>query len=146
MDTKVLAGLVHRKRECFAQLAELVRRQEALIEAEQMAQLLDVLAVKQRLLGELEQIERGLDPFRGEQPQERRWASEADRQRCAQELDDCQRLFGQIVTQERKCETELSRRRDQTAERLQGTHRARDAHNAYTADGGGTFSQMDFSM
>jgi hypothetical protein len=146
MDTALLAALVHRKRDCLAQLAGLVRRQQALIESEQMALLLDVLAVKQRLLRDLEQIERELTPFRGEQPGERRWATLDDRRRCAAELDDCQRLLKDIVAQERQSETELSRRRDQTAERLQGTHRARDARDAYTAGDGRDLNRMDLSM
>lgn len=145
MDTATLAQLVHRKRECLAQLASLVRRQQTLIEEEQMALLLDVLAAKQRLLRGLDEIERALDPYRAEQPDQRRWPTPDDRRRCADELEDCRRLLDQIVTQERQCEGELSRRRDQAAERLQGTHRARDARNAYIGDGPG-LSQMDLSM
>jgi len=146
MDTALLAQLVHRKRECLSQLAGLVRRQQALIEAEEIARLLDVLAVKQRLLRDLEKIERALDPCRNEQPSERRWASPDDRQRCAAELDDCRRLLAEIMAQERACETDLSRRRDLAAEQLQGRHRARDARNAYTAGDGRGINQMDLSM
>jgi flagellar biosynthesis/type III secretory pathway chaperone len=146
MDTAILAQLVHRKRECLVQLAGLVRRQQTLIEAEEMTHLLDVLAAKQRLLHELEKIERALDPFRGQQPAERRWASPDDRQRCATELDDCRRLLAEIVAQERLCESDLSRRRDQAAEQLQGSHRARDARRAYTAGDGPSINQMDLSM
>ena len=145
-DTALLAALVHRKRECLAQLAGLVRRQQALIEAEQMALLLDVLAVKQRLLGELERIERGLDPFRNQQPSARPWPTAEDRRRCAAELDDCRCLLQEIVARERQSEDELSRRRDQTAERLQSTHRARDARSAYTSHDGRDLNQMDLSM
>jgi hypothetical protein len=107
---------------------------------------MDVLAVKQRLLRNLEQIERSLDPFRSAEPNERRWATPADRERCAGELEDCRRLLDQIVVEERHSETELSRRRDLAGERLQGTHRAHDAHNAYTAGDGRDLSQMDLSM
>jgi hypothetical protein len=146
MDTALLATLVHRKRECLAQLAGLVRRQQVLIEAEEMAHLLDVLAAKQRLLRDLEQIERELAPFRNQQPNERPWPTPEDRRRCAEELDECQRLLKEIVAQEQRSETELSRRRDQTAERLQGTHRARDARTAYTAGDGRGLNQMDLSM
>jgi flagellar biosynthesis/type III secretory pathway chaperone len=145
MDTATLAQLVHHKREYLAQLASLVRRQQTLIEAEQMSLLLDVLGAKQRLLRGLEQIERGLDPYRQEQPDQRRWAKPEDRQRCAAELEECRQLLDQIVTLERQCESDLSRRRDQAAERLQGMHLARDARSAYTGEGPG-LSQMDLSM
>jgi hypothetical protein len=146
MDTALLAQLVHRKRECLTQLAGLVRRQQALIEAEEMARLLDVLAVKQRMLHELEKIERALDPCRNEQPAQRHWASPEERQRCAADLDDCRRLLAEIVAQERLCEADLSRRRDLAAEQLQGSHRARDARSAYMAGDGRDINQMDFSM
>ena len=44
-----------------------------------MSGLLDVLSAKHRPLGELRRIERALEPFRGEDPDERRWASPAER-------------------------------------------------------------------
>lgn len=146
MDTALLAALVHRKRECLVQLAGLVRRQQALIEAEQMGLLLDVLAVKQRLLGEVQRVERALDPFRGQPPGERPWPTPEDRRRCAAELDDCQRLLGEIVVQERRSEGELARRRDETSQRLQGTPRAHEARNAYTAGDERGLNQMDLSL
>lgn len=142
MDTHVLAELVHRKRDCLRQLAELVRRQQPLIEAEEMAHLLDLLAAKQRLVGELEGIERQLRPFAREKADERRWTSDAERDRCAAELDDCQRLLDEILARETRSEAELSRRRDHVHERLEGNHRAYQARQAYT--GGGANSQVDF--
>jgi hypothetical protein len=143
MDTQILVELVRQKRECLAQLAELVRRQESLIEAEEMAHLLDLLAAKQRLVGELEGIERKLRPFQKQKAEERRWASDRQRAECAADLEACQRMLDQILRQERRSEAELTLRRDRTHERLEGTHRARDARQAYSSDDG--LNQVDFS-
>lgn len=143
MDTEILAELVRQKRECLVQLAELVRRQQPLIEAEEMAHLLDLLAAKQRLVAELEGIERKLHPFRKEKAEQRRWTSDRQRARCAEDLEAIKRLLDEILDRERRSEAELSRRRDQVHERLEGTHRAQDARQAYTA--GENLNQVDFN-
>jgi len=143
MDTQILAELVQQKRECLVQLAELVRRQQSLIEAEEMAHLLDLLAAKQRLVAELEGIERKLHPFRKQKAEERRWASDRQRAGCAQDLEAIKRLLDEILDRETRSEAELSRRRDQAQERLEGTHRAHDARQAYLA--GDDLNQVDFS-
>ena len=145
MDTQTLAELVRQKRECLVQLAGLVRRQQSLIEAEEMAHLLDLLAAKQRLVAELEGIERKLKPFRKQKAEERRWTSDQQRARCAEDLGACQRLLDEILDKETRSEAELSRRRDQTHERLEGTHRAHDARQAYTFPTGEDLNQVDFS-
>jgi hypothetical protein len=143
MDTEILAELVRQKRECLQQLVELVRRQQSLIEAEEMAHLLDLLAAKQRLVVELEGIERKLHPFRKQKAHERQWASDRQRARCADDLETIKRLLDEILQRETQSEADLSRRRDQAHDQLEGTHRAQDARQAYLA--GEDLNQVDFS-
>jgi len=141
--TDVLAELVRSKLVCLEQLHELGRRQYDLIERDDMTTLLDVLAGKQRTLMTLQQIERGLDPFRGEDPQQRRWTTPQQRQTCSGQLDRCEALLDEIVQQEKRSEQELVRRRDRVASQLQGAHLACQARGAYTAETSQNVNQLD---
>ena len=44
-----------------------------------MTQLLDLLAAKQQMLNDLQRIERGLDPFRSQDPDLRQWPNPESR-------------------------------------------------------------------
>jgi hypothetical protein len=134
MDTDILAGLIHRKHQFLVQLHGLGRRQLHFVELGDMTSLLDVLAVKQGILHELQRIEIALGPFRGQKPEERRWRSAADRNRVAAELDACEGVLKEIVAQEKQSEEALIRRRDSTAVQLQEVSLASRARGAYTRD------------
>ena len=145
LETDRLAELIQRKRSCLAQLHQMGMKQLELVADGAMAKLLEVLAAKQRLLVNLHQIERALDPFRGQSPEERRWPSAAEREKCAEELTQCETLLGEIVTQEKQSEAELIRRRDEAAQRLQGAHVASLARGAYGVKSPAGISQLDLS-
>lgn len=130
-ETDLLSELIQRKQECLSQLKVMGRRQAEVVESGSMTDLLDVLAAKQRLLSRLEQTERELDPFRGQDPEQRRWRTPQLRQACADKLAQCATLLREIITQEKESERDLIRRRDQAAVRLQGAHRADEARCAY---------------
>lgn len=136
-DTDLLDELIERKLACLRQLEEVGEAQLHLVRHGGMTELLDVLGVKQRLLRDLQAIERSLGPFRNQDPDERRWPSPAARQRCAQHIDQCEVLLSHIVAREKESERELIRRRDQAAAQLEGTHRAQQARQAYAAQSPG---------
>lgn len=133
LSTDLLGDLIRRKHTCLLHLRDLGLRQLGLVRQGSMDELLDVLAAKQHLLVELQRIERGLDPFRHEDPETRSWRSPEDRQRCAEELARCDSLLAEIMAQEKQSEQELIRRRDEAARRLQGVHTAAQAREAYAA-------------
>jgi hypothetical protein len=143
LETALLADLIGRKHACLLELRDMSRRQSELIHEGDMAGLLDVLSVKQRKLVQLQQLEKALDPFRGQGPQERRWRSPLDRRRCQEDLQQCESLLAEIISQEKLSEAALVRRRDQTADRLQGVHLAARARGAYTAASPRDASQID---
>jgi hypothetical protein len=133
LGTDILADLIRAKRACLAQLRDMGRQQLEWIEAGEMTRLLDVLSARQRTIGQLQRIERALDPFRADDPQQRRWRSPQDRAACAEQLQQCETLLGEIVSQEKCSEAALIRRRDQSAARLQEIHLAAHARGAYAA-------------
>jgi hypothetical protein len=142
-DTDILADLVRAKRSCLIQLRDAGRRQLELIDGGNMTALLDLLAAKQRTIAQLQRIERALDPFRGQDPERRRWRTLQDRAACSEQLQQCEMLLGEIISQEKCSEGSLTRRRDEAAVRLQGAHLAGVARGAYTAQPQFNVSQLD---
>ena len=91
LDTDLLSDLIQRKRSCLVQLRNMGEKQLELVHEGNITQLLELLAVKQHVLVQLQQVERQLDRFRGEDPQKRQWISPQKRQECAANLADCER-------------------------------------------------------
>jgi hypothetical protein len=133
LDTNLLADLVRAKHTCLVQLRDMGRRQLELVDEGNMTALLDVLSAKQRPLVELQRIEKALDPFRSQDPQQRCWRTAEDRAACADCLRQCDDLLAEIVGQEKRSEAALARRRQETAIQLSGVHLAGQALGAYAA-------------
>lgn len=139
-ETERLAELISGRRELLEQLREVSGRQLDVIGEGDMQRLFALLSSKQVLLGRLQQVDRQLEPFRGQDPDSRRWRSTADRERTRQTAQRCESLLGEIMLVEKQCEAELTRRRDDTAGMLAGMHTAAKARSAYgdaLADSGG---------
>lgn len=134
LDTHLLTELMSRKFDCLIQLHELGRRQFQLVDSGEATQLLKLLSAKQMLITRLQEIEGELNPFRGQKPEERQWASPAARARCAELIERGQELFREIMLQEKRSEKRLIERRDEVAVRLQTAHTASQARGAYLAE------------
>ena len=132
-DTNILAALIQRKHECIVQLCALGQRQWTAIQDANMTQVLDVLALKQRVLTELQRMERLMEPYRHESPEERQWSTPELRERCAGQQQECEQMLQEIVQQEKVSEQEMIRRRDEAAARLEGFHQTRQVNDAYKA-------------
>jgi hypothetical protein len=145
MTTQILTSLLESKHECLTQLRDLGVRQLERIEEGDMSTLMKVLSAKQRLLTDLHQIERQLDPFRNQSPESRLWRTPSDRQHCAQLTTHCQLLFSEIVAQEREAESRLIVRRDDAEQSLRGLHVAAGAHGAYLQETTEFTSSIDLS-
>jgi hypothetical protein len=130
-STDKLAELVGSKHDCLCALKELSRQQAELISGGDLGSLMKLLAAKQRYINELRQIDRLLEPFRQQDPEQRPWPSIELRQQCAQQAKRCETLLREIVAQEERCDAILRRRRDETAQQLQGMHQASQARAAY---------------
>ena len=145
MTTQHLTTLLERKHEFLTVLRDLGARQLERIDAADMTMLMKVLSAKQRMLADLQAVERELDPFRGESPETRDWPSPAARQHCAQLTTRCQLLFSEIVSQEREAESRLILQRDDAEHRLRGMHMAAGAHGAYLRENVVSTSSLDLS-
>jgi hypothetical protein len=145
LDTDTLANLIGEKHRLMVELRALAAKQFELIEANDLTQLIKLLASKQKILTRLESIERGLDPFRNQDPEVRVWRTQMDRDRCAQAATQCEALRGDIVRVEQLCESRLSLRRDEAALRLQGMHQSSQVRQAYAQSTESYRRQLDLS-
>ena len=145
METDFLAKLVDLRHDVLVQLRQLARQQAVVIHEADMTRLLSLLGIKQRLLNELQNFERQLEPFRSQDPDQRIWRTPADRQRCREVAERSESLLGEIVLVERECETNLIQRRDHAAVLLQGAHSAARATRGYAVPLESRGSQLDVS-
>ncbi len=142
--TARLAGLIGAKLKILELLDQLARRQLFLIEEGSIADLMKLLAAKQTVLGQLQTIERQLDPFRAEDPESRPWPTPADRLRCQEQAHRCDHLLTEAVRLEKQGEAKMLRRRDAAAAVLQGVSAAVDVQAAYA--GGPASASLPFQL
>ena len=145
LETDRLAELIDQKLKVLAQLRQLANRQTLLISDGNISALLGLLAAKQRLLGNLQSLERQLDMFRQQDPDRRVWRSLQAREQTRQAAERCQTLLDEIMQIERSCESDLVQRRDVAADSLRGAHTAAQAQRAYTGSAVTRPRQIDLS-
>ena len=134
LPTKHLAELIGRKHDVLAQLCDVGRRQQDLVDRGDTATLLKLLAAKQNMIAALQHVERDLVPFHAENPQTRIWSSPAERAQCAEQAAECNRLLQVIVELERQCGERMTTRRNEVAAQLQQINVAGQARDAYEAN------------
>ncbi len=145
-STERLAQLVHQKATLVRELHKLVSKQQEMIR-EQEVDLIPLLAVKQRVLEALSEVDRTMDPFRQQDPDQRRWPSLEAREQCRDEADQCEALFRQVLMIENDCTLSLQKQQQKAREQLQGVALAGQASRAYQRSSGAMAppaSQMDF--
>jgi flagellar biosynthesis/type III secretory pathway chaperone len=144
METEILAGLIDKKYEVLSSLRQLARAQVNVVRDGDMTRLMKLLATKQDLLHQLQNVEREIDPFREQDPESRRWCSPQRRQQVRDMTTRCESLLNEIMLVERQCENELVVRRAAAATRLQGIQSVTHATDAYLSNGP-ALSQLDLS-
>jgi hypothetical protein len=130
-NTERLAALITTKQQVLEILVQLSRRQLALIGAGDMTTLLKLLAGKQTVMSQLQTLERELAPFRDEDPEQRLWASQAERTACQVRAEQCNSLLSEAMDLEKRAETAMVDRRQATATALAAVQAGVDARAAY---------------
>jgi hypothetical protein len=133
VETDQLAQLIDAKHGVLTQLRELARRQHALAQVGEPAELISLLAVKQRLLDGLSELERQLTPFRQQDPQARQWRTPAGRARCAAVSTQCRELLAEVLEWERRAMELMQSRQQDTLATIQSASDAAHARGAYLA-------------
>lgn len=143
--TRQLAELIHKKHEVMQRLYELSERQRKMVEAGDIVPLMRVLSIKQTLLRALQQLDRQLDPFREEDPEQRPWPSDEAREQTRQVAVSCESLRQRIIAMEKESEALLTQRRQATADQLEQLNAARQATSAYVQPPTPGLNQLDLS-
>jgi hypothetical protein len=129
--TEQLTRLIRDKHRVLTRLRDIGQRQSSLVAGGDVSALLKLLAAKQQLISELQNLERGLKPFYAQNPESRNWRTPADRAQCAQLADECNCLLEEIVRLERHGAEEMTVRRNEVARQLQQVHTASQVRAAY---------------
>ena len=145
LETDILSDLIDAKRETLRQLRDLGVQQQSTVEAGDTELLFRVLAAKQRLLGDLQQVEQQLAPFRQQDPEQRAWRTSNDRTMCATRAEECNQLLADVIRQERESEQSLSQRRDDAAEQLRAVHSAIHLQQTYGSTGDAGPRRLDLT-
>jgi len=144
--TEHLAGLIEKKHAVLKELRDKSRRQAELIRQREMTQLMSVLSAKQNLLGELQQLEIQLDPFRDEEPDGRVWSSTDRRLEIRHVAEACDSLLQEALLLDKQSESLMKQTRDEAASQLDVIRSAGDASGAYSArDSKSGGSQIDLT-
>ena len=146
LETDRLAVLIEQKHQALIQLRDLARRQAGLIEMGEMSQLLSLLAAKQRLLTQVQALERALDPFRSQDPETRIWRSPALRQQAAHTTSRSESLLAEVMLIEKQSEATMVQRRDKTADQLQTATHATHVRKAYFRDATQKQNRLDVTQ
>jgi hypothetical protein len=131
--TARLVELISGKHQVLLRLRELGRRQVDLVAAGDTTSLLKLLAVKQQLIGGLQDLERELQPYYEEQPDRRVWQSPEQRVQCSQQATECNDLLREIMNMEKSSADQMTVRRNEVAEQLQNVHVSTQVRSAYEA-------------
>jgi hypothetical protein len=128
-----LAELVAKRHTCLAQLHRLGMKQAELIATGEMSSLMRLLSAKNQLIVALQSLEKQLEPFQNQQPEQRQWSSPALRQECQTLAEECRRLLEGVMQMERENEQQMTLRRDRIAHQLSSLQSAETARRAYQA-------------
>ena len=131
IHTEKLAALITTKQQVLEILVQLSRRQLALIDAGEMTTLIKLLAGKQTVMNQLQTLERELSPFRDQDPEQRLWASPAERTACQVRAEQCNALLMEAMDLEKRAEAAMVERRQATARSLAAVQAGADARAAY---------------
>lgn len=145
LATDRLADFIGRKHAILQQIHALSEQQPGLIREGEMTRLMNVLSAKERLLAQLRSVERELDPFRDQDPEQRVWRRPEDRRRCQEVAADSERLLQEIMEIEKRSEQSLAERRDRAAKRLHQAHSGNEVRAAYTRAAPVSGSRLDLT-
>lgn len=121
------------RQSCFAELLRLANEQRMLIDAVDYSQLLTLLGSKQRVLGQLEEMQRQHPRLAHDWKAVRAGLAVEVRESCEHVLAETEATLAQLLNQERRDTDEIAARRDHTRNQLNSVSLGQQANAAYGA-------------
>jgi len=118
-DSEHLFQLVGQKLERLEQLYAYSGNQRQYVETEDMEAILEILGAKQRLLIEIEGIDRRIAGYRVDDPEERVWPTPEMRAQCREKISQCDRLVRETLECDRIATERLTEKKSAAKQQLQ---------------------------
>ncbi|MCL2118401.1 MAG: hypothetical protein FWH27_08255 [Planctomycetaceae bacterium] len=118
-DSEHLFQLVGQKLERLEQLHTCSGNQMQYVIADEMGAILEILAAKQRLLLEIEGIDRQIAQYHVDDPEDRVWPSREMREQCRERISRCDLLVRETLEFDRLVEQCLTEKKDAAKQQLQ---------------------------
>ena len=117
-DSEHLFQLVGQKLERLEQLHACSGNQMQYINADDMGAILEILAVKQRLLIEIEGIDQQIVQYHVDDPEERAWPTQEMREQCREWISHCDCLVRETLEYDQLAEQRLTEKRNAAKQQL----------------------------
>jgi hypothetical protein len=118
-ESEHLFQLVGQKLERLEQLLVYSSNQMPYIETEDMGAILEILAAKQRLLMEIEGIDRQIAGYHVDNPEDRVWLIPEMREQCREKISQCDRLVRETLEYDRIAAERLTEKKCTAKQQLQ---------------------------
>jgi len=118
-DSEHLFQLVGQKLELLQRLHACSGNQIQYVETEDMGAILEILAAKQRLLLEMEGLDRQIAVYHVEYPEERVWPTDEMREQCREKISQCDRLVREMLEYDQIAAERLAEKKSTAKQQLQ---------------------------
>ena len=117
-DSEHLYQLIEQKLKLLEQLNTCSGNQMQYVDAENLEALLEILAAKQRMLLEIEGIDRQITGYHVDNPDDRVWPSREMRSRCREMVSQCDRLVREALANDQLAEQQLMYKKNAVKQQL----------------------------
>ena len=117
-DSEHLYQLIEQKLKLLEQLAACSGNQMQYVDAENLEALLEILAAKQRMLLEIEGIDRQITGYHVDNPDDRVWPSQEMRSRCREMVSQCDQLVREALANDQLAEQQLMYKKNAVKQQL----------------------------
>jgi hypothetical protein len=128
---KTFSELISRKEELLRRLLPISVQQLEIVRQSNLTVLLQLLAVKQRLMNEFEEIEKQLKPFQEIPLKERKWNNETERLEFGKKIEYCAAMLEEIIRNDSTSMEELEVQKTDTESQLKRVRQGSRAFEAY---------------
>jgi anion-transporting ArsA/GET3 family ATPase len=125
-----LSVLTNRRDYC-RELLELSRGQSALVQTDDLTELLTVLGKKQRVLGKLDELSKQYPDLARQWQSQRETADPVLKEECEHVLAEMEAIVAELLEEEATSTKCLIKRRDATRQELQAISTGSEVHAAY---------------
>jgi hypothetical protein len=129
--TKKLQELGSLKLHLLRSARELSIQQFEVMQSDDVATLLTVLSRKSEILDTLRTLQKDLDPYRDQQPEDRQWDSAEERLACRKTFEEIDRLLEELTQMDNRALEQMTQQRDAMASQIAQFATAEAVQNAY---------------